>query len=190
MLAGAAALVVCRAREEPRSTPPAPAAMATTTTTTTTTTTLPAPPPVWRGARWGMTEAEVLAAFAGEVQAMDPPASFAQARTGAASLAIPVYEADGTRFRVLFGFSADVLNRIQLAASKAEPGACEDLEKRLTDENGPASSRTDTVTSMRVRELAWSLPRQTITLTCGDKPSLGFRTVTLDYAAAGPAPAN
>jgi len=191
VLAGATALASCQAREEARSTPPpAPAAVATTTTTTTTTTTMPAPPTVWRGARWDMAEDELLAAFAGEARRLDKPASFGQPRPGAASVGIPVYEIEGTPFRVLFGFGADGLNRIQLAAPKAEYGACEELEKRLTEENGQPSFRAETVTSIRTKESAWSSPRQTITLTCAEKPALGFRSVTLDYAAPGSAPTN
>jgi hypothetical protein len=189
VLAGATALASCQAREEARSTPPpAPAAVATTTTTTTTT--MPAPPPVWRGARWDMAEDELLAAFAGEARRLDKPASFGQPRPGTANLGIPVYEIEGTPFRVLFGFGAAGLNRIQLAAPKAEYGACEDLEKRLTEENGQPSSKGETVTSMVTKESVWSSPRQTITLTCAEKPALGFRSVTLDYAAPGSAPTN
>ena len=100
------------------------------------------------------------------------------------------YEIEGTSFRVLFGFGASGLNRIQLAAPKAEYGACEELEKRLTAENGQPSSKSESVTSTSMKEFAWSLPRQTITLACAEKPSLGFRSVTLDYVAPGSAPTN
>jgi hypothetical protein len=137
-----------------------------------------------------MAEDELLAAFAGEARRLDKPASFGKPRPGAANVGIPVYEIEGTPFRVLFGFGASGLNRIQLAAPKAQHGACEDLEKRLTEENGQPSSRAETVTSIRTKECAWSLPRQTISLTCTDMPSLGFRSVTLDYAAPGSAPTN
>ena len=168
---------------------PAPdAATATTTTTTsttTTTTTLP-PPPVWRGARWGMTPEEVLAAFAGQAQRPAEPPSFVLGPPGVAEVVVPAHDEDGAKFRVLFGFagSGSRLGRIQLAAARAQPETCYDVEQRLVGEHGEPSSRRDAATSVQTREVAWTLPAQTITLTCVDKPSLGFRTVTLDYAAA------
>jgi hypothetical protein len=178
----------CQAREQPKSAQETPPAVAVATTaTTTTTTTMPAPPPVWRNAKWGMTAAEVLAAFPGEAERLAQPASFGQARPGWADLAIPAYEADGAKFHVLFGFAAGALSRIQLAAAKPEAGVCEDVEKRLTAEHGAPSSRQDTATSMRTQEIVWALPAQTTTLACAEQRTLGFRTVTLDYAAtAGP----
>ena len=179
----------CRPREAAQSSPTPPPPVVTTPSTTTTTT-LPPPPPVWRAAQWRMTAADVLAGFAGEAQAASPPVPFAAAGTGAAEVVIPSYETDGSRFRVLFGFANGLLNRIQLAAARAEAGTCEDLEKRLTGDHGEPSSRRDTVTSMQTREIAWTLPRQTITLTCAEKPSLGFRTITLDYAPTEGAAAN
>jgi hypothetical protein len=184
LLLAALAVAACQGREQPRpaaETPPA--ALTTSTTTTTTTTTMPAPPPVWRSAKWGMKPAEVLAAFPGEAERPAQPASFGQPRPGSADVAIPAYDADGTKFRVLFGFTSGALSRIQLAAPKAEAGACEDVEKRLTAEHGAPSSSQDAATSMRTKEIVWTLPAQTVTLACAEKPSLGFRTVTLDYAA-------
>jgi hypothetical protein len=177
----------CRSREQPPATPPPPPAV---TTTTTTTTTLPAPPPVWRSAKWGMTAAEVLATFPGEAQRPDAPASFGLSRPGTAELVIPAYETDGARFHVLFGFSKGALDRIQLAAPKADYTTCDDVEKRLMEEHQEPSSHQDTVTSMRTKERVWTLPAETITLVCADKPSLGFRTVTLDYAVAVASPSS
>jgi hypothetical protein len=186
LLIAGTALAACRATEEPRSAPQAsPAAVATApTTTTTTTTTMPPPPPVWRAARWGMTPGEVLAAFP-EAQRAVPAASFGQPRPGAAEVAIPAYEADGTKVRVLFGFMSDRLNRIQLAAAPAGESTCEDLEKRLTGEHAAPSNRSEMAATMRTKEIIWMLPAQTIWLVCAEKPSLGYRTVTLDYVAAG-----
>ena len=61
---------------------------------------------------------------------------------------------------------------------------CEDLEKRLTEEHSKPSSRNAVETSLRGLEILWTTPAATITLSCLEKPSLGFRTVTLDYTAA------
>jgi hypothetical protein len=180
IVAVTAGLAGCRGQESQKAPEAAPSAAATTTTTTTTT--LPPPPPVWRGARWGMAPAEVLAAFPGEAQeaaavAFQPPAS------GAADVAIPVYDGDGARFRVLFGFASGTLDRIQLSSAKAGETTCYDIEQRLTAEHGEPASRRQTTTNIQTKEVVWSPGTQTVTLACAEKPSLGFRTVTLDYAA-------
>jgi hypothetical protein len=137
-----------------------------------------------------MTPAEVLAAFPGEAQQLGQPTSFGPGASGSAEVTIPAYASEDTRFRVLFGFAAGGLSRVQLAAAKAEPETCDAIEKRLAGEHGQPSSRNETATSVQTKEVAWRLPAQTITLTCTDKPSLGFRTVTLDYVVAGTAPTN
>ena len=176
------ALAACRAKEQPAPTGQAPAR--TVATTTTTTTLPPPPPPVWRSARWGMKKAELLAAFPGEAQRLPTPADFGQPRPGPSDVAIPAYEADGSTFRVLFGFGADGLARIQLTAVKPSSVTCDDVEKRLTEEHSKPSSRNAVETSLRGLEILWTTPAATITLSCLEKPSLGFRTVTLDYTAA------
>ena len=100
--------------------------------------------------------------------------------------AIPAYEADGSTFRVLFGFGAEGLGRIQLTALKPSAAACEDLEKRLTDENGKPSSRGETGGSLPGQEIVWTTPAARIALACAEKASLNFRTVALDYTPPGP----
>lgn len=191
LLAAGVALGACRSNEPAPSTqqsPPTTVAAAPTTTTTTTTT-MPAPPAVWRTARWGMKKAEVLAAFPGEAKRPAGPADFGQPRPGRSDVAIPAYEADGATFRVLFGIGADGLNRIQLTALKPSPTTCEDLEKRLTEEHGKGS-HGDTGTSLRGEATVWATGAETITLHCVEKPSLGYRSVTLDYAAGSAPPTN
>jgi hypothetical protein len=189
LLVTAAALSACGPKEQatPQASPSTVAAV--TTSTTTTTTTMPAPPPVWRSARWGMKKADLLAAFPGEAQKLATPADFGQPRPGPSDIAIPAYEADGSTFRVLFGFGPDGLDRIQLGAVKPSAVACEDLEKRLTQELSKPTARNAVETSLRGQETVWTLPAETITLSCLEKPSLGFRTVTLDYTASS-APKN
>ena len=177
----AVVLAGCGTREQaspqagPQQAPPS-AAPATTTTTT-----VPAPPPVWRTARWGMTKDEVLAAFPGEAQRLAQPADFGPSTPGSSDIAIPAYEADGARFRVLFGFESNALNRILLSAMKPGNATCGDLEKLLTEKNAAPAARNDTGTSLRGEEMVWKRPDQTITLACAGVPSLGFRSVTLIY---------
>jgi hypothetical protein len=132
-----------------------------------------------------MKKAELLAAFPGEAQRLPTPSDFGPPRPGPSDVAIPAYEADGSTFRVLFGFGADGLGRIQLTAVKPSAATCEDLEKRLTEEHAKPSSRNAVETSLRGQEILWTTPAETITLSCLEKPALGFRTVTLDYTAAG-----
>jgi len=184
------ALSACRAKDQGTTQAPPSTIPAVTTSTTTTTTTMPPPPPVWRSAVWGMKKPELLAAFPSEAQKLPTPADFGPPRPGPTDVAIPAYEADGATFRVLFGFGADGLGRIQLSAAKPSAATCEDLEKRLTQEHAKPSSRNAIETSLRGEEILWTTPRETITLSCLEKPSLGFRTVTLDYTAASAAPKN
>jgi hypothetical protein len=150
---------------------------------------VPTPPPVWRAARWGMTRAEVLAAFPREAQRLDRPADFAKPQpgsilvAGSSDIAIPTYEADGATFRVLFGFESSALDRVHLAAIKPAVTTCGDLEKALTDRHSAPTQRGTTGSSLKGEEMVWTLPDQTIVLGCGGVASLGFVTVTLDYMA-------
>ena len=186
LIASAGVVGACGPKEQ-ASPPPAPPSTvaAVTTSTTTTTTTMPAPPPAWRSARWGMKKAELLAALPGEAQKLPAPVDFGQPRPGPSDIGIPAYEADGSTFRVLFGFGADGLDRIQLTALKPPAGACEDAEKRLTDASGKPSSRGETGGSLPGQEIVWMTPVARIALACAEKASLNFRKVTLEYTPPG-----
>ena len=181
LLATAVTLSACKPKEQAATPPPPTTVAAATTSTTTTTTTMPAPPPAWRTARWGMKKAEVLAAFPGEAQKLAAPVDFGQPRPGPSDIGIPAYEADGATFRVLFGFGAAGLGRIQMTALKPSSAACEDIEKRLTDENGKPSARGETGGSLPGQEIVWTTPVARIALACAEKLALNFRTVSLDY---------
>ena len=181
LMATAAALSACKPKEQAATPPPPTTVAAATTSTTTTTTTMPAPPPAWRTARWGMKKAEVLAAFPGEAQKLAAPVDFGQPRPGPSDIGIPAYEADGATFRVLFGVGPEGLGRIQLTALKPSSAACEDIEKRLTDEHGKPASRGDVGGSLPGQEIVWTTPVARIALACAEKLSLNFRTVTLEY---------
>jgi hypothetical protein len=64
-----------------------------------------------------------------------------------------------------------------------KPGsaACEDIEKRLTDEHGKPASRGETGGSLPGQEIVWNTPAARIALACAEKLALNFRTVSLDY---------
>ena len=164
----------------PADVPQGPASAAPVTTTT-----VPAPPPVWRTVQWGMTRDQVLAALPGEAQRLATPIPFGAPTPGSTDVAIPAYEADGAKFRVLFGFEADALNRIHLQAVKPGDATCEDLEKTLAEKLAAPAARNDTGTSLRGVESVWKRPDQTITLSCAGQPSLGFRSVTLAHTPPG-----
>jgi hypothetical protein len=162
------------------------AAPATTATAATTTTTTTLPPPVWRTTRWGMTRREVLAALPGEAQRLPQAVDFGAPVGGSTDVAIPSYEADGVKFRVLLGFDADALNRVHLNAGKATGSTCADLEKALTGRHGEPADRSTAQTSSRVTTTTWKRPDQTVTLTCTEVQALNFRTVALDYTPPAP----
>jgi hypothetical protein len=185
LVVAAAFLAACGTKEQPSPPPSTQAALPSVAPapTTTTTTTVPTPPPVWRAARWGMTRAEVLAAFPGEAQRLDPPVAFGPQAPGASDVAIPAYELDGMKFRALFGFEADALNRVHLSAIKAAEATCGDLERLLTEKHTAPSDRSTTQTNLRTEQIVWQRPDQTITLACSEAPGLGYRSVSLDYTA-------
>jgi hypothetical protein len=179
----AAGFLSCKAKEAPPPERPTVAASTTAPMTTlppTTTTTLP--PPVWRSVRWGMTKPDVIAAFPGEAQQLPAPVEFARG-TASSDVAIPAYELEGVKFRVLFGFETERLNRIHLSAGKADVDTCGLIEKALTDKHGAPAQKESTGTSLRGAQTTWKLADQTITLACAGKPALGFQSVTVDYAA-------
>jgi hypothetical protein len=175
-----AVVVACRPKEQ--APPPTTTQPPTTTapTTTTTTTTIPSPPPVWRSASWGMTKAEVLKAFPGEAQKLAQPGDFGPQSPGTTDVGIPSWESEGAAFRVLFGFQADALSRIQLSGIKPGDAVCAGLEKQLTEKHG-AAEKTTSQTNIRSDLFVWKRPEQTATLLCTEALRLGYRTVTLDY---------
>jgi hypothetical protein len=136
-----------------------------------------------------MKKAEVLAALPGEAQRLARPADFAQPQPGSRLLAgtsdltIPIYEAEGARFRVLFGFEAGALKRVHLSAIKPGAATCRDLETAVTGKLSAPTERVTTGTTLKGEEIAWKRPDQTVVLGCAGVARLGFQTVTLDYLA-------
>jgi hypothetical protein len=177
-----AALFAACTKQQPSPPPSTQAALPSVApaTTTTTTTMVPSPPPVWRTARWGMKKADVLAAFPGEAQRLPQPIDFPQ-QSGSTDVSIPAYETAGVKFRVLFGFESDTLNRVHLSAIKPAEATCGDLEKLVTDTHSAPSDRSTTQTNLRTEQIVWKQPDQTITLVCSEAPGLGYRSVSLDY---------
>jgi hypothetical protein len=194
-LALAVAVPVLFASCTKKSEPPPPVAQASPTVApTTTTTTLPAtptpvptPPPVWREARWGMTSAEVLAAFRGEAQKLPKPERFAEPQHGASlpagtgDVVIPSYAADGATWKVLFGFEKNALARIHLSAHKPVAGTCGFVEGALSERLAASPERKPTGSSLRGEEITWKRPDQTVVLSCAGVASLGFLTVSVDF---------
>jgi hypothetical protein len=163
-----------RAPQGPQQTVPTAAPAPTTTTTTTT-----LPPPIWRTVRWGMTKDEVIGALPGEAQALRTPMPFGPEAQGAADVIIPSQDADGVTYRALFGFEGGGLARIHLDALKPGASTCEEIEQKLTAENGAPAARNAVGTSLRGEEIVWKRPDQTITLACSGVASLGFNKVSV-----------
>lgn len=201
LILAAATIGACSRKQEappPVAQQALPTAVPTTMPPAPTPTPVPTPPPVWGEARWGMKKAEVIAAFPKQAQRLPAPVPFAQPQSGslvkggAGDVSIAAYEADGATFRVLFGFTADALDRVNLSALKPSAATCEDVEKGLTARHSAPTQRTQTGSSLKGEEIVWKLPDQTIVLGCSGVASLGFLTVTLDHlatvGAASPAP--
>ena len=165
---------------------PAPEASAPATTlapaaTTTTTTTTTLPPPVWRTVRWGMSREEVLAALP-DARRLKAPENFGQPTPGSTDVVIPEMTEGALRYRVLLGFGAAGLDRIHVTAPKANIDTCGDVERALTAVHGAPSGRGEVAGSLSGESVVWTLPKETITLVCTGKPSLGFYSVTVDHA--------
>ena len=195
-LALAVAVPVLSASCTQKAEPPPPSTTVATTLPPTTTTTLaptptpvPTPPPVWREARWGMTPAEVLAAFKGEAKKLPQPDRFAEPqhgsslRPGTSDIAIPSYDGDGATFKVLFGFEKNALDRIHLSAHKPIAGTCGSVEGAVSARLAASAERKATGSSLRGEEITWKRPDQTAVLSCAGVASLGFLTVSLDFLA-------
>ena len=188
-------MAACGTREPapaPQASAPATTLAPAAATTTTTTTTLP--PPVWRTVRWGMSRDEVLAALPGEAKRLPQPEAFGQPTPGAADLAIQEMRAGsdgGHAYRALFGFGSAGLERIHLVAAKPTYDTCGELERELTAAHGAPSGRSEIATTLRGEAIVWTLPAERITLACTERPSLGFRAVTIDHVPPGaPSPAS
>jgi hypothetical protein len=128
-----------------------------------------------------MTRDEVVAALPGEAQRLATPAPYGPSMPGSTDVSIPTYEADGTAFRVLFGFASNGLDRIHLSAIKPGDSTCSDLERKLTEKYAAPAARNATGTSLRGEEVVWKRPDQTITLACSGVFALGFHSATLMY---------
>lgn len=190
LLAVSVPLASCARKEEPPPTTlaaPTATPPPTTTTLAPTPTPVPTPPPVWREARWGMTPAEVLAAFKGEAKKLPKTDRFAEPQHGAtlpagtSDVGIPSYAADGATFKVLFGFTKNALDRVHLSAQKPNADTCAAVEAALTERLGEKPERKPTGSSLRGEEISWKRPDQTVVLSCAGVASLGFLTVSLDF---------
>jgi hypothetical protein len=103
----------------------------------------------WRAAEWGMTESDVLAAFAGEAVRLEKAEHF---KDTIGSVAIPKYEIQSTEYRV-------PMDNTTLGVSHEVPFGS--LENLLTGKYGkPTSAKDERV----VRSRMWRLPRTVISL--------------------------
>jgi hypothetical protein len=121
----------------------------------------------WRAAKWGMTEADVLAAFAGEATRLEKPEEFRSGDIG--KVEIPKYEVQSTKYRVRFGFDdKGALSLVVIGppdngtVGVSHESAFRSLESLLTEKYGKPTSAKDEVPT---RTRMWRFPRTVISLT-------------------------
>ena len=106
------------------------------------------PVSAWRGARFGMTVPEVLAAFPGEARRLEPEERLADGKVLA--VGIEAWPLDGLSYRVRFLFDGGRLALVSLKSLPARPATGTDyelLKARLAAEAGrPASDLKEDLT--------------------------------------------
>lgn len=140
-------------------------------------------PDGWRAAKWGMTEAEVLSAFPGEVERLKKPERLVNGPN--CTLGIPTYRIQSMEYGVMFGFDEQGgLSLVRIAPSdEGVPhlAAFGVLENLLTEKYGKPTSTKDDVGRSRM----WRLPRTVVSLTYLSFPQIGkskaFDVLTLSY---------
>jgi hypothetical protein len=138
---------------EPAPRPPAAAAPATR------------PPHDWPTLRWGMTEAEVLAALPGQAQRLEPPERLADGRV--VSVGFEPQAVEGVPFRVRFVFEA---GRLVILSLKSLPGRPADgadydrLRARFTERLHDAGTERRDATATDYRHARWDLPGEHLDL--------------------------
>jgi len=143
----------------------------------------------WQGARWGMTEAEVLAAVPRAQRNAGPDAQ--KAIHGAlAMVVVPEIDVVDVRMQVLFWFAGGKLRRVLLAPQRREDRTADDycrIERALVQRYG----RPWRNTGSQLRASQWTFASTIVTLELAELRAVGLRFLSLEYAwrdPAGPAP--
>jgi glucose/arabinose dehydrogenase len=141
----------------------------------------------WRGARWGMTEEEVLTAFPGEARRLEKPEKLPDGNT--VSIGIDEHAVGATKLRVRFVF--DPAGRLALVSLRtdpktyAEPAAFDATRKALTAEHGQPGASSSDDNFVDLRQVSWWTARDRIDL----KYVNGVVVVLYSPTDGGPPPA-
>lgn len=111
----------------------------------------------WRGARWGMTEEEVLAAFPGEARRLEKPQKLADGNT--VGIGIDRHVVGGTELRVRFVF--DPGGKLALVSLRTDAGtyapvaAFEATRDALAARLGPPAATSADANYVDMRQASW-----------------------------------
>jgi hypothetical protein len=145
----------------------------------------PAPGSAWRGARWGMSVAEVLAAFPGEATRLDPEEKLSDGRVVAVGIERHVLA--GQAFRVRFVFAAGKLELVSLrtpASTYAQPALFEEVQAQLAAALGTPDQQDRDDNFIDLRQARWLAPGLGV-----DVKYIPGVVVVLYHPGSAPAPA-
>jgi len=130
----------------------------------------PAPPaPLhdlgWRSARWGMSVAEVLAAFPGEAVRLEPEQRLADGNTVAVEIAVHEVAGEPLRVRFLFAGGGLVLVSLRTPADRyAKPEAYAAVRAALAATFGWTGAEAKDDSLVDLRQTRWRLGRSAVDL--------------------------
>ncbi len=118
---------------------------------------VPAPGQAWRGARWKMTPAQVVAAFPGKAFLQEPPVNLPDGNVvGAGIDALPW---EGLTVNVRFVFAGGKLRLVSLRTEQnryVEPAAYDRLRKELVARWGEPVEETKDDAFIDMRQVRWN----------------------------------
>jgi hypothetical protein len=121
-------------------------------------------PGEWRGARWGMTQDEVLAAFPGEARRLEKPQTLADGNVVA--LGVDRFVVGATDFRVRFVF--DAAGKLALVSLRTDPSTYARPEAfvvtraALAERLGAPGADSSDSSYVDLRQTSWWTPRSRI----------------------------
>ena len=141
----------------------------------------------WQGARWGMTETEVLAAVPRAERNSGPDAR-KENRGALALVTVPEIEVVEIPMQVLFWFAGGKLQRVLIQPRRREDDTVDDycrIERALVQKYG----RPWRNTGIKLRTSQWTFPATVVTLELLQIPAIRWQSLSLVYAWRDPAAA-
>lgn len=146
---------------------------------------LAADPAGWSRARWGMSDAQILDAFAGQavpLEALIPAPDRAFQDGGVAAIGIPSLAIGSIDCQVFFLTQPAGLHRIMIHPADTDDATYAALESRLVEKYGRAWSRTTDVGRLS----QWTLDTTLVRLELHLVPAIRFRSLWLTYTRRHP----